>query len=345
VADGAGVAPPGHIPSDVSPPRRQGVDEDAPRTSGQGKFVFCHNPELSVLPEPAAKYLRGAHGGFAVDWRGQRDVYFALKGCGIIRMSADLQKKELIELDPYLRQGNFHNTSLIYDRKGTPYLALPDNEKNRVYITSISGQLLQVLSHPRGNSYYDRGGAFVPTDVEQSPQSSIYIVTGYSRGDFVVSADPFRGKWTSLIFGGKGNEHGKFGTGHGITWNPRQRTLDISDRPNSRIESFGTDGKYRRTVALPRGCLPCDIDFWEENSAVGCLKGPEGVTPAPIYVLDKKGEVVSTIKPKEELGLELFTHIHNVTWHVSGEGDDKMVYLLCQAWNPGGFSVLERVTP
>jgi hypothetical protein len=344
LAGQAGELRPGHSPGEVAPSRPRGVDADASRTSGQGEFVFCHDPELSALPEPAIKYLRGAHGGFAVDWRGQREVYFALKGCGVIRMSADLRKKEVVELDPYVRQGNFHNTSLIYDGKGTPYLALPDNEKNRVYITSTSGELFQVLSHPRGNPYYDGGGAFVPTDVEQSPQLSVYIVTGYSRGDFVVSADPFRGTWNPLIFGGKGKEHGKFGTGHGITWNPWQATFDISDRPNSRIESFSTDGKYRKTVALPRGCLPCDIDFLQEHAVVGCLKGPDGGTPAPIYILDQKGAVVSTIKPKEELGLDLFTHLHNVTWHVAGEGEGKKVYLLCQAWNPGGFAVLERVS-
>lgn len=328
------------LPAEDAPTRT--AEEEADRTSGQGEWVFRLHSGLSRLPEGAGKFLRGAHGGFAVDRRGKGDVYFALKGCGIIRMSPDLTRKEIITLDPWLRQGNFHNTTVIYDGDGKPHLALPDNEKQRVYVTTMDGALVSVLSHPRGNPYYDSWRPFVPTDVEQAPQGDIFVVTGYSPGDFVVSADPFQGTWRSLIFGGKGREHGKFGTGHGITWNSRKKTLDISDRPHSRIESFGTDGKYRESVSLPEGSLPCDIDFLEEYAVVGCLKGPGGKTPAPAYILDREGKVISTIRPKADLGLELFTHIHNVTWHTVGEGESRKVYLLCQAWNPGGFAVLER---
>lgn len=305
--------------------------------------MFRHHADLSELPEAAKKHLPGAHGGFAVDWRGKRDVYFALKGCGIIHLSPDLAEKRIIELDPWVRAGNFHNTTLIYDGKGTPYIALPDNERQRVYVVTTSGDLVQVLSHPKGNDYYRGGGAFVPTDVEQAPSGDVYVVTGYSRGDYVVTADPFAGAWKPLVFGGKGREHGQFGTGHGITWNPRSKTLDIADRPHSRVESFDTRGVYQKTVTLPAGSLPCDVDFWGEWTVVGCLKGPGGKTPAPAYILDREGSVVSTVKPKADLGLGLFTHIHNTTWHAVGEGEDQRVFLLCQAWNPGGFAVLERV--
>lgn len=336
------VEPPETVPAPAAPPSARGPAAAA-RTTGQGAWVFRHDAERSALPAGAERFLPGAHGGFAVDWKGERDVYFALKGCGIIRMSADLRSKRIIEVDPFVREGNFHNTTLIYDERGGAYLALPDNERERVYITTTEGRLVKVLSHPRGNPYYDGWGSFVPTDVEQAPDRTVHIVTGYSPGDYVVAADPFTGAWKPLIYGGKGREHGKLGTGHGITWNPRANTLDISDRPHSRVESYDLEGNYQRTLTLPEGSLPCDVDFLEETTVVGCLKGPGGATPAPIYVLDAEGTIVSTVKPKEELGLDLFTHVHNVTWHAVGDGEARKVYLLAQAWNPGGFAVLERV--
>lgn len=329
--------------SSTSGGSRPGEVEASERISGQGAWRFRVNKKLSELPARVLPHLRGAHGGFAVNWRGQRETYFALKGCGIIRISPDLASKEIIDVDPFVKEGNFHNTTLVYDSHGTGHLALPDNERQRVYITNSSGELLKVLSQPRVNTYYEAGGGFVPTDVEQVPGGDIFVVTGYSKGDYVVSADPFKGTWKSIVFGGRGREHGKFGTGHGITWNRRQETLDIADRPHSRVESFDTAGRYQKTVSLPSGSWPCDVDFLGEYAVIGCLKGPGGKTPAPVYIVDKEGEVVSTVKPKEDLGLRLFTHIHNVVWHVVGDGDARKVYLLCQAWNPGAFAVLEQV--
>ncbi len=316
-----------------------GGSED--KRTGEGEWTFRWNRELSELPEEAKKVLAGAHGGFAVDWKGNRDVYFALKGCGVIKMSADLTKKEVIHLDPYLLQGNFHNTTLIRDEKGNPYLALPDDERERVYIASVDGKLINVLQHPRGNQYYDSWQAFKPTDVEQAPDRTIFIVTGYSPGDYVVTADPFSGQWKKLIFGGKGAQHGQFNTGHGITWNPVKETLDIADRPNSRIESYGTDGTYKSTVGLPPGSLPCDVSFMDGFTLVGCLEGPDKKQAAPVYIVNRDGSIVSTVKPKDDLGLGLFTHVHNAAWHAVGSGDGKKTYLLVQAWNPGGFAVLE----
>jgi hypothetical protein len=332
--------------ADPGPAVGGGGGADAPpgaedRQTGQGEWTFRWNRELSELPDEARKVLAGAHGGFAVDWQGNRDVYFALKGAGIIRMSADLKKKEVVRLDPFLMEGNYHNTTLIHDDQGKAYLALPDNEKNRVYIIGLDGKVVQVLDYPRGNQYYDTWQPFVPTDVAQAPDRSIYIVTGYSPGDFVVTANPFTGAWNKLIFGGKGAEHGKFNTGHGITWNPRQMTMDIADRPNSRLESYGLDGTYKSTVPLEAGSLPCDLDFMDDFTVVGCLDGPKDKGPAPIYILDKEGKLLSTVKPKADLGLDLFTHVHNATWHAIGSGDSKKVFILAQAWNPGGFAVLE----
>ena len=49
-------------------------------------------------------------------------------------------------------------------------------------------------------------------------------------------------------------------------------------------------------------------------------------------------KVVSTIKPRDELGLNKFVHLHNVFPTV----DDGAVTLFCQAWNGGDFAVLRQ---
>jgi hypothetical protein len=48
-------------------------------------------------------------------------------------------------------------------------------------------------------------------------------------------------------------------------------------------------------------------------------------------------EVLSTIRPKEELGIERADHIHNVIWHEH----NGQLFLVCQSWNPGSYFVLE----
>ena len=50
-------------------------------------------------------------------------------------------------------------------------------------------------------------------------------------------------------------------------------------------------------------------------------------------------ELISTVMPKAELGLENFQHIHNSVMRAYGGKH----YLIVQAWNPGDFAILEQV--
>jgi hypothetical protein len=73
---------------------------------------------------------------------------------------------------------------------------------------------------------------------------------------------------------------------------------------------------------------------------VGSLDDPQAGRAAPIYILDATTyEVLSTIRPKEDLGIELADHIHNTVWYEYNGG----LFLICQAWNPGYYFVLELV--
>jgi hypothetical protein len=104
------------------------------------------------------------------------------------------------------------------------------------------------------------------------------------------------------------------------------------------------DGHFLASYKLPAGARPCGIDFIAHEgrgyAVVGSLRDPVEGRPAPIYILDADTyEVLSTIRPKEELGIELAQHLHNVVWYAHGGH----LYLLCQSWNPGYYFVLERI--
>jgi hypothetical protein len=72
---------------------------------------------------------------------------------------------------------------------------------------------------------------------------------------------------------------------------------------------------------------------------VPALDGPDKSKGAPIYILEED-RVISTVMPKEELGLPNFQHIHNAVLRQAGG----KLYIIAQAWNPGDFAVLEQVT-
>ena len=90
----------------------------------------------------------------------------------------------------------------------------------------------------------------------------------------------------------------------------------------------------RRDRAVQRKC-PCRSGRQYRR----CCQPFHQGRPAPIYILDGSTfEVLSTIRPKEDLGLEPVQHLHNVVWHVEGG----QLYLVCQAWNPGYYFVLQQ---
>jgi len=323
-----------------------------PAVSGQGKLKFRVLYTSDHLPAPAVDVLVKAHGGFAVDRRdGHGETYFALPGAGIIKVSADLTSTELIETAPEVRDTNEHNTTIWYDSDGTPFLVFPANDAGKVFTTTLEGTLVNTLDTPTGHSfdeptvdgYFSGGGKFVPTDVEQL-NGLYYVTTGYSDLDYVLTAQiestkPFVAHWYDLVFGGKGEAPGQFGTGHGITISPDRSRIVIADRPNAELERFTRFGQYRDTVHVPEGAFPCDVDYAGPYTIVGCLHGPNRDLGAPVYILEND-EVASTIMPKAELGLENFQHIHNATGVIL----NGKLYVIAQAWNPGDFAVFEQVT-
>jgi hypothetical protein len=322
-------------------------------TSGGGKMKFRVLYTASHLPAEAQKVLTKAHGGFAVDRRqGKGEIYFALPGAGIIQISADLKSTRMLETPPEMKDTNLHNTAIWYAPDGAAFLSFPGNEAAAVFTTSLDGKLLNTLKTPDGksdlgspiaNDYFKGRGNFVPTDVAQL-DGTLYMTTGYSNLDFVLTAriegtNPLRTAWHDLAFGGRGTGVGQLGTGHGVTVPPGTKRIDVADRPNSEIDRYTRHGQYLSTLKMPLGSFPCDIDYEGPYAVVGSLHGPDRGKGAPIYILEND-ELISTIMPKEDLGLANFQHIHNAVMHQVGN----KFYVIAQAWNPGDFAILEQVT-
>ncbi len=344
----------------VRPPRHAGQEPAAPPhavagISGQGMMRFRVLYTSSSLPEEARKVLVKAHGGFAVDRRtGRGETYFALPGAGILQISSDLKTIRLLPTAPPMKEVNLHDTTIWYDpENGDPYLVFPANDAGKVFTTTLDGKLLNTLDKPTGDEdfeyreiddYFRGGGNFAPTDVEYL-DGLYYVTTGYSNLDFVltakiISTSPFDAVWNALAFGGKGDAPDQFRTAHGITVVPGTKEFDISDRPNSQIKRFSRYGHYLGTLKMPAGALPCDIDFLPPYAIVAALDGPDPNKGAPIYILEG-GELISTIMPKEDLGLENFKHNHNAVLRKIGG----KYYIIAQAWNPGDFAILEQASP
>jgi hypothetical protein len=339
---GAAPAPPGT------------VDPAAKGVSGTGALRFRVLLTSAGLPEEARKVLVSAHGGFAVDHRaGKEETYFALPGAGILRLAADLKQIALVPTSPEMKDTNLHNTKIWYAPDGAAFLSFPANDAGRVFTTSLAGELLNTLARPTESDefglpsvrdYFAGGGAFVPTDVEFL-DGLLYVTTGYSSLDTVLTARvssyrPLKAAWYDLAFGGRGSGPGQLGTGHGITIPPGTRRIDVADRANGEIDRFTRHGQYLSTLRMPMGSLPCDIDYLGRYAVVAALDGPDKSKGAPIYLLEDD-RLVSTIFPKEDLGLVNFKHVHNAVLREAGG----KLYIIAQAWNPGDFAVLEQVVP
>lgn len=323
---------------------------NADKVSGQGKLQFRVLYTSSHLPAEAQKVLEKAHGGFTVDRRkGHGETYFALPGAGILQISADLKQVKLLPTAPEMKDTNMHN-AMLWNGEGGPYLTFPGNASNRVFTTKLDGTLVNTLKPPTAqddlgapvaNEYFKNNGPFIPTDVEYL-NGLFYITTGYSKLDYVLTAKVkpganFESTWNKLAFGGRGTGVGQFGTGHGVTVPEGKKRIDVADRPNSEVDRFTPEGKYLETVQLPKGSFPCDTYYDGPYMVIGALHGPDRTKGAPIYILEKD-KVVSTIMPKEELGLSKFQHIHNAIIRKVG----KKLYIIAQAWNPGDFVILEQ---
>lgn len=167
----------------------------------------------------------------------------------------------------------------------TENIAGPDNPIGaRVYKTDMQGKVLYQIGNVAAETETSAKFELTnPTDVAISANGDIYVVDGY--GNQKVHRFDKNFKLIKTI-GGRGKEHGKFQTCHGVWVNTlkKEPELYIADRHNDRIEVFSLELEYKRTIQGVR--MPCC--FYQHD---GQLYIPE--LGARVTILDANDKVVA----------------------------------------------------
>lgn len=206
----------------------------------------------------------------------------------------------------------------------------------RVYKTDLEGKVLYTLGNVEKAGSTSQTFDFKnPTDLAVAPNGDIYIVDGYGSQllhQFDKNFKPIK------TIGGPGKEHGQFNTCHGIWINTLRAEPEVyvADRANNRIEVYGLDLAYRRTIPDLR--LPCC--FYQHD---GHLYVPE--LGARVSILDAQDKIVARLGdgqgvPAAEIEghPDKFAAPHALT--VASNGD---LYVL--EWVPSGRPRRFRPTP
>ena len=156
----------------------------------------------------------------------------------------------------------------------------------RVYKTDLHGKVLYTIGNVAKESSTAQKFDFTnPTDVAVAPNGDIYVVDGYGSQLLHRFDKNFR---LIKTIGGRGKEHGKFNTCHGVWVRTlgKEPELYIADRANNRLEVFSLDLQYRRSVPGVR--QPCC--FYQHD---GLIFVPE--LGARVTILDADDKVVALL--------------------------------------------------
>jgi hypothetical protein len=335
---GTNTAKPLKVVVENSGPVRTPVPLKTPvPVSGQGFWKFAAATNVLPIPDEARPHLKGAHGTIVVD--GERDIaYWGLQGVGWVAFSNRLSASWVVKGDPSFSHGNLHGADLLPRRGQLPLVVVADNVDGQVYLSDTSFQHAEKLDWPTGGPYTKKE-EFHPTDAAFASPKEVFVTDGYGKA-YVMPATTEPLKYDGTFIGGKELSQ----TPHGITYQPADKTMLISARPEGEIKKWDFhDHKWLETLGLPAGSTVCDVDLWGDYALAPCLDGPNK-TPGPIYILNlKKKTIVSTLRPKQDLGFSEAQHIHDAAWYSVGKGKSREIYVLFTNWNPGGIGAMKLV--
>ncbi len=229
------------------------ADEPAAVKIGSGKWTYTLDEKWGVLPE-GMKYGLGC--GIAVDSKDRIIVTSRSENpcVAIFNPQGDLLEtwsKEFAEKVGYsTKEVAATAHGLYWSKEGQDeFLYFTENKPgNRVYKTDMQGKILYTLGKVTKEDSTNQKFSFDnPTDVAVAANGDIYIVDGY--GSQLVHRFDKDFKHLKTI-GGKGSDHGKFNTCHGVWVNTlkKEPEIYIADRANNRIEIYSLELEYKRTV-------------------------------------------------------------------------------------------------
>jgi hypothetical protein len=321
----------------VSAPKAAKPDLGTP-VSGQGFWKFTAARDL--VPVPAAvthQQLTNAHGTIIVDKKAGV-AYWGLQGVGWIGFSNHLHVSWIIEGNAAFTNGNLHGADILPRWHQSPLIAAADNVSGKIYLTDAHFHDVESLGVPDFEPYVTNK-SFRPTDVAFVDEHELWAVDGYARQRFLpIERPPLH--WRGDIYGGKAFS----ATLHGVTYDKPHDDLLFSARPEGALKRVDRHSlRTTEVLGLPAGTLLCDVALWGDYALAACLEGPNK-TPGPIHIINlKKRAIVSTIRPKEDLGYTDADHIHDAAWFVTSSGNKREIYILFTNWKPGGIGALKLV--
>lgn len=170
-----------------------------------------------------------------------------------------------------------------------------------------------------------------------------YLCDGYGSNNVYVF-DRSTGTFLNKTYGGRGgvDQHGRFSTNHGCTYDPRNGMIAVSDRENHRIEYFAYDPatpdkfEYSHTVdlrpALGNGTRPCNLRMYPEQQGIGVIPDLTG----PVAVVNSTNHVVSVVNVSALLAKQEHKHPHDALILPNGD-------LVVATWNPGRISYWKKL--
>jgi hypothetical protein len=247
-------------------------------------------------------------------------------------------------------------------------------------VNSADGTVLQELSAPKGgefelgdcagaNAYYAKKRhlpkgtpkVFSCTDVTEL-NGSLYVVTGYCDGDFVLQAHWCEGcgvwKWGSTAWGGKGTGAGRFQTAHGVF--AHEGHIYVANREAHEVVKFTPRGRLVEVLPdIPEGSRICNLAYAEDEkyfvmnalaplgdgTTYSNINGDSNVygamRTAPIFAHD--GDKLLATIDAGSLGIPVLKHLHHVWPHYSTAPDgSRQLYILVHGWRDGKFCVLKH---
>ncbi|KAA1260907.1 hypothetical protein LF1_34490 [Rubripirellula obstinata] len=304
-------------------------------TIDEKTYTWKHRSDLGVQSEAMTKAaIPGLHNNADEDPETGEVVTVVAKH-GLVTLSEDLKEWKLIEnQDPYFaKRMNAHGTD-CFKLDGKVLWAFASTNTNEVVVAQ-RGEILGKLKKPQGdefdnevvNKYYLDGGKFTPCDVVWLPEAqSLIVVTGYTPGDYVLTAKFVDGnwQWIGAAWGGKTNLGGPFQTAHGVEVDniDGKETVIIASREHGRIYGFDESGKgvsipgsnEQKFIALPKGSTPCNVSLTDSLTSdaaflplLNALPSTNKVAPVLVMV---DGISVGNLIPASFDGLQYMHHVH-----------------------------------
>jgi|Transcript_12871 hypothetical protein len=312
----------------------------APIIGGQGAYKYQYMPDL-LQPPPGAS-LVNCH-GLVTD--ANNNIYLTYENDGkdancLIRWKPDGTGGEFMTGGGgALCSGTPHGLKIATEA-GVEYLYHANNNQ-KLTKTTLDGT---IVWQRNGTFGQDPALPYRPTWFAVPPDSQyIYLCDGYGSNNVYVF-DRTNGVYTNVSYGGKGgrDQHGKFATNHGCTYDPRNGMIAVSDRANSRFEYFEYDPsspntfEYNHTVdmlpSMGAGTLPCNLRMYPEQDGRSISPDLAG----PVAVLDKSNAVISVVNVSVLLAAEEHKHPHDAIFLANGD-------MVVATWAPGRVSYWKKL--